>query len=30
MAEATEGEVIGTKSQEGQGYPYTLTLIHKS
>jgi hypothetical protein len=30
MAEATEGEVIGTEAQEGQDSPYTLTLTHKS
>jgi hypothetical protein len=30
MAEETEGEVIGTKAQEGQDSPYTLMLNHKS
>jgi hypothetical protein len=30
MAEATEGEVIGTEAQEGQGSPYILMLTHKS
>jgi hypothetical protein len=29
MAEETEVEVIGTEAQEGPGYPYILTLIHK-
>jgi hypothetical protein len=26
MAEATEGELIGTEAQEGQGSPYNLML----
>jgi hypothetical protein len=26
----TEGEVIGTEAQEGQGSPYILMLTHKS
>jgi hypothetical protein len=30
MEEATEGAVIGTEAQEGQDYPYTLMLTHKS
>jgi hypothetical protein len=30
MAEETEGEVIGTEAQEGQGSPYILMLTHKS
>jgi hypothetical protein len=30
IAEATEGDVIGTEAQEGQGSPYILTLTHKS
>ena len=30
MAEATEGEVIGTEAREGQGSPYILMLTHKS
>ena len=30
MEEETEGEVTGIEAQEGQGYPYILTLTHKS
>jgi hypothetical protein len=30
MDEETDVEVIGTKAQEGPGYPYILTLIQKS
>jgi hypothetical protein len=30
MAEAIEGEVIGTEAQEGQGSLCILTLTHKS
>jgi hypothetical protein len=30
MDEETEGEVIGTEAQEGQGSPYILMLTHKS
>ena len=29
MVEETEGEVIGTEAQEGQGSPYILMLTHK-
>jgi hypothetical protein len=30
MVMETEGEVIGTEAQEGQGSPYILMLTHKS
>jgi len=30
MAEETKVEVTGTEVQEGPGFPYILTFIHKS
>jgi hypothetical protein len=30
MVKETEGELIGTKAQEGQGSSYILMLTHKS